>query len=98
MQVAILIEPDRSNGYRAIAPTYPDITAEAPTEEAAVKILRERLSERLQQARVTSVEIPVRSDKPWMAAAGCLKDEPDQEAYREAMLEYRRQVDADPTR
>lgn len=98
MQVAVLVEPNRSNGYRAVSPTCPDVTAEAATEEAAVKILSERLSERFQQARMTSVEIPVRSDKPWMAAAGCLKDEPDQEAYREAMLEYRRQVDADPTR
>ena len=98
MQVAVLVEQTRSNGYRAVAPTYPDVTAEAPTEEAAVKMLGERLSERLQQARMTSVEIPVRTDKSWMAAAGCLKDEPDQEAYREAVLEYRRQVDADPTR
>ena len=51
-----------------------------------------------EQARMVTVEIPVSADKPCMAAAGCLKDEPNLEAYRDAILEYRRQVDADPQR
>jgi Arc/MetJ-type ribon-helix-helix transcriptional regulator len=50
------------------------------------------------QARMVTVEIPNKADKPWMAAGGCLKDEPDQDAYRDAILEYRRQVDADSQR
>lgn len=50
------------------------------------------------QARMVTVEIPVSADKPWMAAAGCLMDEPTLEAYRDAILEYRRQVDADSQR
>lgn len=47
---------------------------------------------------MVTVDIPVKADKPWMAAAGCLKDEPDLDAYWDAILEYRRQVDADPLR
>lgn len=98
MQVAVLIEPNRPQGFRATAPTYPDVTGEGPTEDAAVQTLSDRLSEKLKQARMVTVEIPVKADKPWMAAAGCLKDEPDLDAYWDAILEYRRQVDADPLR
>ena len=75
-----------------------DVTAEGPTEDVAVQMLSERLSDRLKQARMVTVEIPVTADKPWMAAAGCLKDQPDQQAYQDAILVYRRQIDADPTR
>ena len=98
MQIEVLIEPNPQQGFRATAPTHPDVTADGPTEDAAIQMLSERLSDRLKQARMVTVEIPVKADKPWMAAAGCLKDEPDQEAYRNAILEYRHQVDADSQR
>ena len=98
MQIEVLIEPNLPQGFCATAPTHPDVTAEGPTEDAAVQMLSERLNERLKQVRMVTVEIPVKTDKPWMAAAGCLKVEPDHEAYRDAILEYRRQVDADPQR
>ena len=75
-----------------------DEEAKGPTEDAAVQTLSDRLSEKLKQARMVTVEIPVKADKPWMDAAGCLKDEPDYEAYRDAILAYRRQVDADSQR
>ena len=98
MQIAVLIEPNQPKGFRATAPTHPNVIAEGPTEDAAVQMLSKQLSDRLKEARMVTVEIPVKADKPWMAAAGCLKDEPDQEAYRDAILEYRRQVDADSQR
>lgn len=98
MEIAVLIEPCRSQGFRATAPIHPEIYAEGPTEEAAIQTLRDELSERLKSARLVTVEIPVTSEKPWMAVAGSLKDGPDQDAYREAILEYRCQVDADPER
>ena len=98
MQISVLVEPNRQHGFRATAPTYPDVTGEGPTEDAAVQTLSDRLSEKLKQARMVTVEIPVKADKPWMAAAGCLKDEPELDAYWDAILEHRRQVDADPLR
>ena len=98
MQIAVLIEPNRPKGFRATAPTHPDVSAEGSTVDAAVQLLSDRLSDRLKEARMVTVEIPVKTDKPWMAAAGCLKDEPELDAYSEAILEYRRQVDADPQR
>ena len=98
MQIAVLVEPNRPQGFRATAPTHPGFTAEGPTEDAAVQMLRDQLGERLKQARMLTVEVPVKTERPWMAAAGCLKDQPDQAAYQDAILDYRRQVDADPNR
>ena len=98
MRIAVLIEPNHPQGFRATAPTHPDVTAEGPTEDAAVQSLSVRLIEKPKQARIVTVEIPVKTDKPWMAAAGCMKDEPDQEAYWVAIFGHRRQVDADSTR
>ena len=60
--------------------------------------MNDRLSEKQMQARLVTVEIPAKTDKPWMAAVGCLKSEPEVDAYWDAILEYRRQVDADPLR
>ena len=98
MQIAVLVEPNRPQGFRATAPTHPNYSAEGPTEDAAIQLLRDQLGERFKQARMVTVEVPIKTDKPWMAAAGCLKDQPDQAAYQEAIRDYRRQVDADPNR
>ena len=98
MEISILVEPGHSEGFRATAPLHPEIAAEGPTEDAAIQMLREQLCERLKRARMVTVNVPTKSDKPWMSAAGCLEHEPDHEAYEEAILEYRRQIDADANR
>ena len=98
MEISVLVEPTRSQGFRATAPSHPEIAAEGPTEEAAIRTLHDQLCERLKLAKMVKVNVPMISDKPWMSAAGCLEHEPDQEAYRETILEYRRQVDADASR
>lgn len=76
-----------------MALSLPEIVSEGATEEGAIRTLQTLLYERLKLAKMVKVNVPMMSDKPWMAAAGCLKDEPDLDAYREAIFEYRRQVD-----
>ena len=98
MEITVLVEPSRSNGFRATAPAHPEIAAEGPTEDAAIRTLHDQLCERLKLAKMVKVNVPMISDKPWMSAAGCLEQEPDLEAYREAILQNRRQVDADANR
>lgn len=98
MEIAVLVQPIRSNGFRAVAPSHPEIVGEGPTEDTAIQQLREQLCERLKLARLVKVDVPIRTDKPWMAAAGCLANEPDQKAYVKAIQEYRLQVEADSSR
>lgn len=92
MEISVLIEPSCSKGFRATAPSHPEITVEAATEAAAIEQLRDQLCERLKQAKMVTVDVPLISDKPWMAAAGCLADQPNLAAYQEAIAEYRRQA------
>lgn len=98
MEISILVEPNSSQGFRATAPLHPELTADGPTEEAAIQQLRDQLCERLKLTKIVKVDIPTKSDKPWMAAAGALEDEPDQEEYAQAIREYRRKIEADATR
>ena len=98
MEISVLVEPSRTKGFRATAPSHPEVAAEGPTEDAAIQMLRDQLCERLKLAKMVKVEVPMLSDKPWMIAAGCLEQEPDLEAYQEAIHEYRRQVNADAIR
>lgn len=98
MEIAVLVQPVSSNGFRAIAPSHPEFAGEGPTEDTAIQQLREQLCERLKSARLVNVDVPVRTEKPWMAAAGCLAEEPAQDAYVEAIQEYRLQVEADSGR
>lgn len=98
MVISVLVRPDPENGFRATAPSHPEFSAEGPTEEAAVNLLRERMIEQLKQARLVRVEVPLESDKPWMAAAGVLANEPELEAYWDSIVKYRQEVNADPDR
>ena len=98
MEIAVLVQPVRSNGFRAIAPSHPEFAGEGPTEDAAIQQLREQLCDRLKSARLVNVNVPIRTDRPWMAAAGCLANHPDQTAFVEAIQEYRLEVEADPHR
>lgn len=93
MEISILVEPNSSQGFRATAPLHPELIADGPTEEAAIQQLRDQLCERLKLTKMVRVDIPTISDKPWMAAAGVLEHEPNQEDYDEAIREYRRQIE-----
>ena len=67
MQIAVLIEPTRPQGFRATAPTHPDVTAEGPTEDAAVQMLSERLSDRLNKLEWSRSKYPSRPTSPgWL--------------------------------
>lgn len=98
MEIAVLVEPSRSKGFRAMAPSHPEFAAEGLTEEAAIQTLKDQLCERLKLTKMVKVNVPMVSEKPWMAAVGCLEHEPNLEAYQAAILEYRCQVDADASR
>lgn len=81
MEISVLIEPGRSTGFRATAPSHPELAVEAATEAAAIQQLRDQLCERLKLVKMIKVNVPTMYDKPWIAAAGCqVQDRPEETA------------------
>lgn len=96
MQIPVLVEPVGDNGFRATGGEPVPLTAEGTTEAEALANLKEAIQGRLiNGARLVPLEIPV-AEHPWLPYAGTLKDDPLLEEWKEAMAEYRRQMDADP--
>jgi hypothetical protein len=96
MQIPILIEPIAGNGYRASGGPPLAVVVEAPTREEALAKLKEQLQARLRDgAEIVQLELPP-ATHPLAKFAGMFKDDPLLPEWKEAMAEYRRQVDADP--
>jgi hypothetical protein len=72
------------------------LTAEGVTEAEALANLKEAIQRRLANgARLVPLELPS-AEHPWRPYAGTLKDDPLLHEWKEAMAEYRRQMEADP--
>jgi hypothetical protein len=97
MQIHVLIDPVGDNHYRAYGgPPFP-FSAEGETPYEAVKNLRQLIQERLKAgAHFIRIEIPATESHPAAEFAGIYKNDPLYEEWRQAVEEYRRQVDADP--
>jgi hypothetical protein len=71
------------------------MTAEGPTREAALASLKEQLQARLRNgAEVVSLDL-TSDPHPLAQFVGMFKDDPVVENWKEAMAEYRRQIDQD---
>lgn len=99
MDVSVILERIKENGYRASAFVPAPTVAEAATREQAVDRIRAMLSEKLAGAEVIQVAVPAAA-KPnaWLAIAGAWRDHPDVDQVMENIQAYRREVDADPDR
>jgi hypothetical protein len=94
MELEVLIEPVAGNGYRAVNGALP-LAAEGATAEEAVENFQRLLAARVAAgARVVTLQIP--GDDPWEKLAGIYKDDPYYDEWRQAMEDYRRQVENDP--
>jgi hypothetical protein len=95
VQIPVLIEPIDGRGYRARGGEPLPLTAEGPTREAALAQLKEQLQARLQGgAEMVSLELTPTS--PFAEFVGMFKDDPLVEDWKQAMADYRRQIDQDP--
>jgi hypothetical protein len=73
--------------------------AEAATREEALEQLRHLVRDQYGQGEVVRLEVPLPGEPhPWQALAGTWKDHPDAAAFEQSLMDYRRQVDADPDR
>jgi hypothetical protein len=90
MGVPVLIEPTETGRYRG---QVFDLVAEGETPDE----VRKRLQELLRQRQAAGAHIVwLAAETPWPPMTGSLKDNPLYDEWREAMAEYRRQVEADP--
>jgi hypothetical protein len=92
------MKPANGIGYRAIGAggLSVGLTAEGATASEAVGRLAEQIQSRV-RAGAKLAEVSVASDAaPWKQDAGCLRDDPLYQPWREAMEEYRRALDEDP--
>lgn len=98
MEVPVIIEPVTGNGYRATGAggLSVGLSAEGTTAAEAINRLAEQVRTRLHAgAMITDLSV-VATAIPWNQDAGYLRDEPLYGPWREAMEEYRRQLDEDP--
>jgi hypothetical protein len=98
VEVPVIIEPVTGNGYRATGAggLSVGLTAEGATAAEAIDRLVDQVRMRV-DAGAKLAELSVAAGAaPWKQDAGYLHDDPLYEPWREAMEEYRRQLDEDP--
>ena len=98
MEIPVLIEPVQENGYRAIGAggLSLGLAAEGETRQEAIDKLGRLVQVRLLQgAEIIPVQLPP-APHPWSQDFGWLQDDPLLTAWRQAMEEYRQQLDSDP--
>ena len=98
MKIPVLVQAENGNGFRAEVVSAQTISAEGPTAEVAIGDLRGKTQEKLDQGdRLASLEI-ADGENPWLHLVGVYKDDPYLDEYKQAIADYRKQVDEDPDR
>jgi hypothetical protein len=96
MHISVLVERIAGNGYRARGADPFAITVKAATREGALAKLREKIDARLQRgAELVSLEVGPEAN-PGVKFAGMFKGDPLLGDWKQAMADYRKEVDADP--
>jgi hypothetical protein len=98
MGIPVVIETVDGNGFRATGAggLSVGLTADGATAAEAI----DRLAEQVRARVIAGAKLTELSDDSgpasWMQDAGCLRDDPLYEPWRDAMEEYRRKLDEDP--
>jgi predicted RNase H-like HicB family nuclease len=91
MNIPVLVERLPDNRYRAKSGEPFGLSAEGNSDTEAVSNLKQLLQTRLTKGtRLASVELAAPEENPWVAGAGCLKDDPLFDEWQEAIQENRR--------
>jgi hypothetical protein len=98
MRIPVLVQSENGNGFRAEVLPAQTLFAEGPTAEEAMEKLRGVIQARLDQgAEIAYLEFAEKKN-PWLQLVGVYKDDPYLDEYKQAIAEYRKQVDEDPDR
>lgn len=96
MKLDVLVEPMNGSGFRARTGEPFGITVEAATREEALKKLQDGVQARMTAgAEFLTLDVPGEAN-PWLKISGVFKDHPWLEEWKQAVEEYRNQVDQDP--
>ena len=97
MQILVAVEHLGGRRYRARSGEPLALTAEGASRIEAVQNLRQLILEKLRSGVVlTHIDVPV-NDNPLILYAGMYdENDPEIQAWEQAMKDYRRQVEEDP--
>ncbi len=96
MQIPVLVERVKGNGYRARGTEPFAVSAKGSTREEALAKLWAKIQGRLKNGtEIVGLEVGPQPH-PLAEFAGMFKDDPLFEDVLKAIAEYRRQVDNDP--
>lgn len=99
MNISVFVESQEDKRYCATCLTLPGFVAEAATREEALEQMRVLVQQQLSRGELVHLEVPLQGEPQTRKSLGGMwKDHPDIDEVVENMLEYRRQVDADPDR
>src|SRR5438094_6762155 len=98
MQIPVLVERLRGNGFRARGREPFVLSARGATRKEALEKLRAKIQARLKNGtEMVALEIGP-EPHPWMEFAGMFQDDPWIDDWVQSMAEYRQQVQDDPNR
>jgi hypothetical protein len=96
MEIAVLVEPVESGGFRARSGEPFGLSTEGATADEAIQKLQDLVAARIAAGgRVVRIRVPD-SENPWLRGAGMFKDDPLFDEWQQAIAERRRQVEDDP--
>ena len=99
MEISVPLEPLPGGGYQARSADALGFTTQADTPDAALLHLRELIESRAASGTIlTSIKIPTRQEAYSYLGGGMYKDDPLYDDWRQAVEEYRQQVEDDPDR
>jgi hypothetical protein len=98
MEIPVIVEPVAGNGYRAVgtAGLSVGLIAEGTTGEEAMEKLRALVKARVAAGAEIRPLQETAGPHPFSDQAGWLRGDPMYDAWRQAMEDYRRQLDEDP--
>jgi hypothetical protein len=98
MQIPVLVERVKGNGYRARSTEPFAATARGATRAEALAKLRAKIDARLRKgAELVGLEVGAPAH-PWLDFAGMFEGDPHMDDWLRSMAEYRRHVENDPGR
>ncbi len=95
MKISVLVEPLNGKGFRATGGQPVPVTVEGATREEALSKLKSEVQARL-KAGAELLELEIGPEEyPFLKYAGMFKDDPMFDEWKQAIEEYRDQVDKD---